>query len=326
MKLTAPNYWYEPNHFCYLLAPFAALYRLMISIRYLLYKYEIKKVTKFDIPIIVIGNITVGGTGKTPLVIWLAEFLRNHGFKPGIVSRGYGGHNNNYPCEVNNDSNIASVGDEALLIKRRTQCPMVVDPNRVRAVQKLMEISNCDVVISDDGLQHYALGRDIEIAVIDATRKFGNGFCLPVGPLREPIKRLQKVDCIVENGKSMQLMPNKLHNIANPDLTKTLFEFKDKTVHAVAGIGNPQRFFKMLSDNNIKIIEHPFPDHYTYRLQDLTFNDKLPILMTEKDALKCEQFANQNYWCVPVTAELDKQFVETFTLKLKFKKEKFYNG
>jgi tetraacyldisaccharide 4'-kinase len=317
MKLNAPNYWYKPNLFCYLLVPFTGLYRLIITIRYLLYKYKINKVTKFDIPIIIVGNITVGGTGKTPLVIWLAEFLRNHGFKPGIISRGYGGSNNTYPCEVNNNSNVAHVGDEVLLIKRRTQCPMVVDPNRVRAVRKLLEISNCNIVISDDGLQHYALGRDIEIAVIDVARKFGNGFCLPAGPLREPVKRLQMVDLIVENGKSMRLKPNKLYNIANPVLTKTLSEFKDKTVHAIAGIGNPQRFFNILHDNNIKVIEHPFPDHYIYRSQDVMFDDELPVLMTEKDAVKCEQFANQKHWCVPISTELDNQFMETFLSKLK---------
>jgi len=317
MKLNAPNYWYKPSLFCYLLAPFAGLYYLITTIRYLFYKYNIKKVTKFDIPIIIVGNITVGGTGKTPLVIWLAELLHNHGFNPSIVSRGYGGHNTIYPCEVNNASNVAHVGDEALLIKRRTQCPMIVAPNRVKAVQKLLEISNCDIVISDDGLQHYALGRDIEIAVIDAERRFGNGFCLPAGPLREPIKRLQRVDFIVENGKSMQLLTNKLYNIANPNLTKSLCDFKGKTVHAIAGIGNPQRFFNMLRSNDINVIEYPFPDHYTYRSRDLTFNDKLPVLMTEKDAIKCEQFANQKYWCVPVSAEPDKQFVETFLLKLK---------
>jgi tetraacyldisaccharide 4'-kinase len=318
MKLNAPDYWYKPSFFCYLLAPFACLYRLIVATRCLLYKYGIKKVTKFEIPIIIVGNITVGGTGKTPLVIWLAKFLRNHGFRPGIISRGYGGHNTIYPYEVNNNSNVAEVGEEALLIKRRTQCPMVVAPHRVKAVQKLLETSNCNIVISDDGLQHYALGRDIEIAVIDAERCFGNGFCLPAGPLREPIKRLQEVDFIVETSKSMQLLPNKLYNITNPDLTKTLSKFGGKTVHAIAGIGNPQRFFKMLSNNNIKVIEHPFPDHYAYRSWDLTFNDKLPILMTEKDAVKCEQFADQKYWCVPVSAKLDNLFAENFLSKLKF--------
>ncbi|KPJ67896.1 MAG: hypothetical protein AMJ43_02850 [Coxiella sp. DG_40] len=317
MKLNAPNYWYKPSLFCYLLAPFAGLYRLTATIRYLLYKYGIRKVTRFEIPIIIIGNIIVGGTGKTPLVIWLAEFLGSHGFKPGIVSRGYGSHNTVYPCEVNNNSNVAHVGDEALLIKRRTQCPVVVAPNRVKAVQKLLKISNCDIVISDDGLQHYALERDIEIAVVDAARNFGNGFCLPAGPLREPIKRLQRVDFIVENGKSMRLLPNKLYKIVNPGLTKKLSHFKDKTVHAIAGIGNPQRFFNMLRDNNIKVIEHPFPDHYIYQSQDLMFNDELPVFMTEKDAVKCVRFANQKLWCVPVSAEPDKQFVETFWLKLK---------
>jgi len=238
MKLNSPNYWSRRGFFCFLLSPIAGIYRLIIALRYLLYKYNIKKTSKFKLPIIIVGNITVGGTGKTPLVIWLAEFLQKQGFQPGIVSRGYNSKAT-YPYEVKENSTAAEVGDEALLIKQRTKCPMVIAPNRVAAVQKLLETNNCNIIISDDGLQHYALSRDLEIAVIDAKQRFGNGFCLPAGPLREPIKRLQQVDLIIENGTSMQLLPDKLYNLAETELTKDLTEFKYKTVHAIASIGNP---------------------------------------------------------------------------------------
>ncbi len=309
MKLNSPNYWSRRGFFCFLLSPIAGIYRLIIALRYLLYKYNIKKTSKFKLPIIIVGNITVGGTGKTPLVIWLAEFLQKQGFQPGIVSRGYNSKAT-YPYEVKENSTAAEVGDEALLIKQRTKCPMVIAPNRVAAVQKLLETNNCNIIISDDGLQHYALSRDLEIAVIDAKQRFGNGFCLPAGPLREPIKWLQQVDLIIENGTSMQLLPDKLYNLAEPELTKDLTEFKGKTVHAIAGIGNPQRFFTMLRNFDINVIEHPFPDHYVFHPQDLSYNDELMVLMTEKDAVKCQQLDNNKYWCVPITVQLDERFVQ----------------
>jgi tetraacyldisaccharide 4'-kinase len=309
MKLNYPDFWSRRGFLCFLLSPIAGAYRLIIYLRHLLYKYNIKKTTKFKVPIIIIGNITVGGTGKTPLVIWLAEFLQQQGFRPGIVSRGYGSKAI-YPHEVKQDNTAAEVGDEVLLIKRRTNCPMVIAPNRVAAVRKLLTTNNCNIIISDDGLQHYALGRDLEIAVIDANKQFGNGFCLPAGPLREPIKRLQQVDLIVENGKSMQIFPDQPYNLAEPKLTKDLAEFKGKTVHAVAGIGNPQRFFTMLRNFGIDVIEHPFPDHYVFRPQDLLYDDKLMVLMTEKDAVKCQRLVNKNYWCVPVTVKFDDEFMQ----------------
>jgi tetraacyldisaccharide 4'-kinase len=309
MKLNYPNFWSRRGFLCFLLSPIAGAYRLIIYLRHLLYKYNIKKTTKFKVPIIIIGNITVGGTGKTPLVIWLAEFLQQQGLRPGIVSRGYGSKVI-YPYEVNKNNTAYDVGDEALLIKQRTRCPMVIAPNRVAAVQKLLKTNNCNIIISDDGLQHYALGRDLEIAVIDAEKRFGNGFCFPAGPLREPVRRLQQVDLILENGKSMQLLPNKLYNLAEPTLTKDLAEFKGKTVHAIAGIGNPQRFFTMLRNFGINVIEHPFPDHYVFTAQDLSFNDEIMVLMTEKDAVKCPQLVNNKYWCVPVTIKFDDKFMQ----------------
>jgi tetraacyldisaccharide 4'-kinase len=351
MKLTAPNYWYKRGFLCYLLSPVAGLYRIIIFIRRLL-----KKAVKFKVPIIVVGNITVGGTGKTPLVIWLADFLQKQGLNPGIVSRGYGAHSNSYPCLINENSNVKQVGDEAILISRRTHCPMVIAPNRVAAVEKLLAINKCDVIISDDGLQHYALARDIEIALIDG---FGNGFCLPAGPLREPKKRLQQVDLIVQNGEDMQLkgasknchpresedpekpcnywIPafagmtrrrenvifrgalkiNNIYNLKNPKLNKPISEFSNTTVHAVAGIGNPQKFFNMLRGFNIKVIAHPFPDHHNFTPHDLWFRDDLPILMTEKDAVKCSDFTDNKYWCVTVQAKFDDKFINKLLSKLK---------
>lgn len=289
--------WYQRHFLAYALLPFSGLYYLIITIRKALYKLGIKKITKFKVPVIIVGNITVGGTGKTPLVIWLAEFLRQQGFKPGIISRGYGGKNITYPYVVTPNSDAAQVGDEPLLIARRTKCTVVIAPKRVVAAQKLLASSNCNIIISDDGLQHYALGRDLEIAVLDGARRLGNDFLLPAGPLREPKNRLNKVDLIVVNGDNMQLIPENV-----------IKKFKGKTVHAVAAIGNPQRFFQMLQSYNIEVIAHPFPDHHVFTATDLAFNDDLPILMTEKDAVKCENFSNAKYFCIPVTAELNKGF------------------
>lgn len=299
--------WYQRHLLAYILLPAAFVYFLIIKIRSWLYKLGLKKITKFKVPVIVVGNISVGGTGKTPLVIWLTEFLQQQGFKPGIVSRGYGGQGIAYPHIVNSSDKAEQVGDEPLLIFRRTACPVVISPKRVDAVKKLLVTTNCDVVISDDGLQHYALGRDIEIVVVDVKRKFGNGFLLPAGPLRETKAKLKKVDITVENGGNMQLNAAKCYNLAKFSKVKSLKRFAKHQVHAVAAIGNPDRFFYTLREFNIEVIEHPFPDHHKFTLEDLSFNDDLPVLMTEKDAVKCEQFAKDNFWVVPVAAQLSEQ-------------------
>ncbi len=330
--------WQHRTFLTYCLTPFSGIYRIITSLRRLLFRLKIKKTTHFKIPIIIVGNITVGGTGKTPLVIWLANFLKQQGFKPGIVSRGYGGKNVCYPCAVTINSDPQQVGDEAVLIARNTHCPMVVDPNRVRAVTQLLQDHDCNIVISDDGLQHYALGRTIEIAVIDAARGFGNGFCLPAGPLREPVKRLDEVDFVIINGKlehdngsiqkrrsaqgalateptkeqaeiNMLLISADFCQLINSVNTKKSDYFKNQTVHAVAGIGNPQRFFDSLRAMGLTIIEHLFADHYNFQLKD--FNFAKPdewIIMTEKDAVKCQAFADDRYWYLPVRAELPENF------------------
>lgn len=306
--------WYEKRIISYSLLPFAWLYQLIIAIRRFTYQKKIFKSTKFPLPIIVIGNITVGGTGKTPLVIYLANWLKQQGYRPGIVSRGYGGKAQQYPAKVTPQCKPNEVGDEPILIAKRTQCPVYVAPDRVAAVAKLLQENNCNVIISDDGLQHYALARDVEIAVIDGDRRLGNGWCLPAGPLREPDKRLTEVDFIICNGQAqineypMQLIAQDFYQVCNIKNKQTLEYFKNKTIHAVAGIGNPTRFFNSLRQLGLTIIEHPFPDHYLFEVDDFKFAGNDIIVMTEKDAVKCQVFANENYWFLPVNASVTAEF------------------
>lgn len=298
----------------YALVPFSAVYRFVIFSKKLIYQFKLKKITYFPVPIIVIGNLTVGGTGKTPLIIALTHFLLEKNYKPGIVSRGYGGKPTKLPLHVNPNSDPAQAGDEPVLIARKTHCPVIVDKNRVRAVQTLLDTYDCDVVLSDDGLQHTALGRHIEIVVIDGIRRFGNNFCLPAGPLREPITRLKKVDFIVtRDGHAlskewpMRLIPNKLLNLVEPNrLFPTTYD--TKTIHAVTGIGNPQFFFHQLREMGFSIIEHAFPDHHIYKPKDIAFGENAIVIMTEKDAVKCQEFAQAQHWCLPVFADCDPMF------------------
>jgi tetraacyldisaccharide 4'-kinase len=316
--------WYNPNSLlAKTLQPFSYLYRSIAAINSDLYSMGIKKTSHFPVPIVVVGNLTVGGTGKTPLVIALANLLRENGYKPGIVSRGYGGRAEYYPQWVDNDSDPHVVGDEPILMAQTTKCPVVVDPKRVRAVQRLLEHTDCNVIISDDGLQHHALARDIEIAVVDGERRFGNGFCLPAGPLREPIDRLQRVDFVIVNGEphanefEMSLQAEPIYNLSQPDLILDTFTVK-QPVHAVAGIANPTRFFNQLRKMGLSIIEHAFPDHYYFQVNDFNFlSAKEFAIMTEKDAVKCQSFADERFWCLPVRAICDNDFVMQFLDKIK---------
>lgn len=306
--------WYQKNILSYLLLPFSWLYRSIISIRRTLYRLNLKKTTHFPVPIIVIGNITVGGTGKTPLVIYLAEYLKQQGWRPGIVSRGYGGHASLQSVKLESDPR--QVGDEPLLLAQKTGCPMVIGKDRVAAVKMLLAQSDCNIILSDDGLQHLALGRDLEIAVIDGQRRHGNGFCLPAGPLREPVSRLKTVDFIVSNGPAksgewpMQLVPSQIYSLINPTETLTPQSLQGQTIHAVAGIGNPQRFFKTLTDLGFKIIPHAFPDHYAFQAKDIDFGPDATVIMTEKDATKCHSFADSRHWALAIHAELPIPFLE----------------
>jgi tetraacyldisaccharide 4'-kinase len=308
------HYWYTRSPWLLLLTPLSLLYRMVVGARRFAYRTGIKRSTRVSLPVIVVGNITVGGTGKTPLVAWLAGYLREKGYTPGIVSRGYGGTASHWPQQVRADSDPAVVGDEAVLLAATTGCPMAVAPDRVAAAQALVEHGGCDIIISDDGLQHYALKRDIEIAVIDGVRRFGSGFLLPAGPLREPVRRLEQVDLVVVNGLGdgdehrMTLQQGDAHNLLDPDSVCALQAFRSQPVHAVAGIGHPDRFFRSLEQAGLQLDTHTFPDHYSFRPDDIRFGDGRPVIMTEKDAVKCRHFAAQDDWYVPVEANLSGEF------------------
>lgn len=310
----ALDIWYKDAFLGILLLPLAYIFSDIVRFRRFCYLRGFKKSEKLPVPVIVVGNITLGGTGKTPLVIWLANLLKNSGYKPGIISRGYGGHSDTWPLVVNTTSDVKQVGDEPLLIAAKTRLPVVVDPSRIAAAKKLLAEFDCNVVISDDGLQHYLLKRDIEIAVIDGERRFGNGYCLPAGPLREPVDRLSSVDFVVVNGEkyadhefSMLLTGDSAVNMKSGE-QKSLQEFTHEECHALAGIGNPDRFFKMLESKGLSCMTHSFPDHYQFEPGDIDFGDNKPVLMTEKDAVKCTQFASPRHWVVPVKAQLEQRF------------------
>ncbi len=298
----------------YLLWPLSLLYRMLSFFRHKLYQFHLLKTAHFSVPVIVVGNITVGGSGKTPLVIEIVEFLKKKGWRPGIISRGYGGKTH-YPCRVHAKSNPREVGDEPLLMVRHTQCPTLVDPNRRRGVRALIAKANCNIIVSDDGLQHLALGRDIEIAVIDGQRRFGNGFCLPAGPLREPISRLKTVDFKVTKGKpassdefEMNLLPSHFYQLIQPENKKQADYFYGKKLHAIAGIGNPDQFFNSLRTLGLTFIEHPFPDHHFFKPRDFNFGKNAVILMTEKDAVKCTGLVDARLWCLKAKAKIDETF------------------
>lgn len=310
--------WYNKHPLAYLLLPFSWLYTFVNVIRRFCYQSGIFAVNQIDVPIIIVGNISVGGTGKTPLVIWLAEYLKNKGYRPGIVSRGYGGKLSGKTQQVRTDSEPSIVGDEPILIAKKTTCPVAVAVERRKAAEELIAHCHCDIIICDDGMQHYSLGRDIEIAVIDGQRRFGNNHCLPAGPLREPISRLESVDFVVSKYKAarhehkMDYSYGDLISLTDTNSTMPVSELSGQTVHAIAGIGNPNRYFSYLRNQNITLIMHEFPDHYPFTAIDLQFDDGLPVVMTEKDAVKCSAYANDKFWCLPIAATLS----DSFTFRL----------
>ena len=305
--------WYERNGLTQLMRPVSWVFLVIVSLRRFLYKSKIIKSIKLPVPVLIVGNISVGGTGKTPLVIWIANYLKDAGYKPGIVSRGYGGMARNWPQQVRPDADPFMVGDEAVVISRRTGCPMAVGPDRVADCQALLKYAGVDVIISDDGLQHYALDRTVEIAVIDGIRRFGNGFCLPAGPLRELRSRLDEVDCRVTNGVAaqgevaMRYQADSAVNLVTGE-TRLLSEFKQQPVNAIAGIGNPDRFFNFIRSNGIRTNTRAFPDHHLFSSDDITFPNDEALFMTEKDAVKCQRFARDNWWYIPVDAVLPEEF------------------
>jgi len=299
--------WYNGGPGVIPLLPLSWLFRLLITVRRWLYQQGWLTVNHFSAPLIVVGNLTVGGVGKTPFVIWLASFLRRKGYKPGIVSRGYGGDATEWPQSVVPESDPVLVGDEAVLLACRCQCPMVVSPNRSDAVRMLLKDYDCNIVIADDGLQHYAMGRNIEIVIVDGQRRFGNQHLLPAGPLREPVARLNDVDLCIVNGEPMAsdeyrmtLTERSLYNLQSPERKEAISFLKGKRVHAVAGIGFPEKFFTLLRNEGVEVIAHPFPDHHAYRVGDLNFGDDHVVVMTEKDAVKCTPFAKPDHWVLTI--------------------------
>jgi tetraacyldisaccharide 4'-kinase len=274
------------------------------------YARHLRKSTQLSCPVIIVGNLSVGGTGKTPLVCWLAARLKERGLMPGIVTRGYGGSSRNVRLiGAADDPNI--VGDESILLARRTSVPVAAGRDRPAAAQLLVN-AGCNVIVSDDGLQHYALARDCEIVVIDGDRRFGNGWLLPAGPLRETPARLAAADAIVVNGGrallegalSMRLEAKRAVALVG-GAARELDDFAGESVHALAGIGNPERFFNMLRAHGIEVTGHPLPDHARVKSEDISFPDQRPVLMTEKDAVKCQGIAGPRHWYVPVTAAFD---------------------
>lgn len=317
--------WYKDHFIGTWLMPLSFIFTDVVKFRRWLYKKGYKTVEKLPVPVIIVGNITVGGTGKTPLVIYLVEQLKAAGFTPAVISRGYGGQSATWPARVNADSDAALIGDEPLLIAQQTGCPVAVGPVRADSARLLLENASIDVIISDDGLQHYALYRDIEIAVIDGLRRFGNNFCLPSGPLREPQERIQEVDFVICNGGEaeeneilMQLDGVYAVNMQTQE-RKPLVEFRDMQCHAIAGIGNPQSFFDLLEKQGVACQAHPFPDHYAYTEKDIRFNTAQAILMTEKDAVKCRSFSSAQHWYVPVKATVESGFMEKLIALLRTK-------
>lgn len=313
--------WYREHPALWLLAPLSLLYALIILLRRACYRAGLLRSCRVDVPVVVVGNIAVGGTGKSPLTLALIERLRIAGFRPGVVSRGYGGRAV-YPLRVQADTSPALAGDEPVMIVRRSGVPLVVDPVRSRAVRHLLAQGGCDVVLCDDGLQHYALARDVEIAVIDGARGVGNGLLLPAGPLREPAGRLATVDFVVVNGDDgmwpgatrMQLVPGPWRALGEEG---GMLPSPGSRLHAVAGIGNPGRFFAALAAQGYDVIPHPFPDHHVYTAADLAFDDGLPVVMTEKDMVKCRDLPLRNCWYVPVSAALPESFYEALLTRLR---------
>ncbi|MEM1244021.1 MAG: tetraacyldisaccharide 4'-kinase [Pseudomonadota bacterium] len=337
LKIHIANAWYENKCWLYLLWPFAKIYQFVISLRKWLYNKGWFAQTKFTIPVIVVGNITVGGTGKTSIVIWLAQELQRRHLKPGIVSRGYQSQLKNYPRIVRSTDVAAQVGDEPLLIAQATGCPVVIDPNRVQAVDYLLKNFACDIVLTDDGLQHYALGRDIEICCIDANKQFGNRLCLPAGPLREPLNRLETIDYLLVKGKNNSVnypavyvnsqvkklpsyyfnyQPEKLRNCQDPLQTKAINFLQDKSVILITGIAQPENFQQtMASITNVKAMRI-FADHHQFTPADFAGLENDLVIMTYKDAVKCQSLAHANCWFLEIQVQMESDVVSAILAKI----------
>jgi tetraacyldisaccharide 4'-kinase len=315
VRLDPTPIWYSGHRhpLVWLLRPLSWLYGAIVRVRRIAYRTGWLASERLPVPVVLVGNLTVGGTGKTPLVLRLVELLRAQGWNPAIITRGYGGRAEHWPQRVTPDSDPDRVGDEPVLLARRSGCVVVAGPDRVAAGRLAIELSDGDILVSDDGLQHYRLARDLEIVLIDGTRGFGNGHCLPAGPLREPPTRLNSADLVLYKGGAgpghrMQLRHGELVNLHDPTQRRPLSDLSGQRVHAVAGIGYPEPFFRQLEAAGLVVERWPYPDHHRYRAEDGDRWRGLPVVMTEKDAVKCAAFAGADHWSLPVEAVLDPDF------------------
>ncbi|MFA5825404.1 MAG: tetraacyldisaccharide 4'-kinase [Gallionellaceae bacterium] len=322
------KYWYRITPFHLLLWPVSLFFRVLAALRRALYRSGVLRSIKLPVPVIIVGNISVGGTGKTPFTLWLAQQLLDEGWHPAIISRGYSKakqHQANTPRAVGMNDSPDAVGDEPLLMVQRDLCPVWIGRDRPAVAQALLQAHpECDVILSDDGLQHYRLQRDVEIVLVDGKRRFGNGLLLPAGPLREPVSRLHTVDIVVINGGTtqgheyaMQLNGSLFYNLLNPNTTLHAAAFAGQRVHAIAGIGHPGRFFAHLEQLGLVAQTHAFPDHHRYTSADIAFSDADAILMTEKDAVKCAAFATEQCWVLRVDARIDPALAQLIIEKIK---------
>ena len=302
--------WYGRSWIAAVLIPVSLVFRVLVALRRLAYRFSWLRSFDVGVPVVVIGNLTVGGTGKTPLVIWLAERLRSKNLRVGIICRGYGGTAARWPQLVDEGADPDLVGDEARLLALRSGAAVAAGPDRVATAKRLLDSLPLDVILSDDGLQHYRLKRCFEIAVVDGTRGFGNGHCLPAGPLREPTSRLRTVDAVVVNqgdlgparARHVRVRVREVYSLADHTVL-ALADFSGRSVHAVAAIGNPARFFDLLSGHGLVVDAVPLPDHARLDASDLEFDDDWPVLITEKDAVKCGALQPANVWCVAMDLE-----------------------
>ncbi|MBW7861436.1 MAG: tetraacyldisaccharide 4'-kinase [Rhodocyclaceae bacterium] len=319
MPASRPGFWQSRSLPAFSLLPLAASFGAIVAMRRALYRSGLLRSCRLPVPVIVVGNIAVGGSGKTPVVAWLADLLRSAGHVPGIVSRGYGGRNR-AEIMVDAASDPGRCGDEPVLLARMTGCPVAVGRDRPRAARLLLaHVPSCSVIIADDGLQHYRLQRDIEIAVVDEA-VLGNGWLLPAGPLREPLNRLGSVDVLIVHGRppdrlcalagavpafGMRLEGAELQRLGDPGERLVLDALGGQRVHAVAGIGHPERFFDQLRAAGLQVVPHPFPDHHPFTASDLDFAPGETKILTAKDAVKCASFAPADCWVLPVTARIE---------------------
>lgn len=315
IDLQLQRLWYGKSRLVWLLLPFSWIFGALVELRRWCFARGLFKRFSVGIPVIVVGNLTVGGTGKTPLVIWLANFLFAQKRKVAVITRGYGGQSDQWPQRVKPGSDPVQVGDEAVLIAQQTQAIVIAGPDRVaNARQAIAE--GAELIISDDGLQHYRMRRDLELVVVDNSRMFGNGFLLPAGPLREPVKRLQEADLILLNQRDDSRparldLPSVTYRIRLGNLRalkseaiRAVAELNGQTVHVITAIGHPQSFISALEQLGLHVDARILPDHARLSRADIEFDDDLPVLMTEKDAVKCQHIADSRHWAVTTQVQL----------------------